>query len=56
MYKDILAEIKDFVKGKFYDIMLFIIVALFILLAFASGYIVAKYQVKEPIQIEKTSL
>jgi len=46
-----LSEIKDFVKAHFSDIMLFIIVALLILLAFASGYITAKYQSKEPIQI-----
>ena len=32
-----LSEIKEFVKGRFYDIMLFIIVALLILLAFAAG-------------------
>lgn len=53
MYKDILAEIKDFVKARFYDIMLSIIVALFILLAFAAGYITAKYQEKQPIQIQQ---
>jgi len=46
-----LSEIKAFVKDKFYDIMLFIIVVLLILLAFAAGYITAKYQSKEPIQI-----
>ena len=46
-----LAEIKDFVKAHFNDIMLFIIVALLIMLAFAVGYITAKYQSKEPIQI-----
>ena len=48
-----LAEIREFVKAKFYDIMLFIIVALLILFAFASGYITAKYQSKEPITIEQ---
>ena len=47
-----LAEIRDFVKAHFYDIILFIIVALLILLSFAIGYITAKYQSKEPIQIE----
>ena len=50
-----LSKIKDFVKGlydkNFYNIMLFIIVALLILLSFATGYITAKYQFKEPIQI-----
>jgi hypothetical protein len=51
LYKDILTKIKDFVKSRFYDIMLFIIVALLILLAYAAGYITAKYYSKEPIQI-----
>ena len=46
-----LSEIKDFVKAHFGDIMLFIIVALLILLSFAVGYLVAKYQLKAPIQI-----
>jgi hypothetical protein len=46
-----LAEIKEFVKDRFYDIMLVIIVALLILLAFGAGYITAKYQIKTPIQI-----
>jgi len=47
-----LSKIKDFVKDKFYDIILFVIVALLIMLAFAAGYITAKYQLKEPIQIQ----
>ena len=47
-----LSEIKDFVKSRFYDIMLFIIVTLLILFAFATGYIIAKYQSKESIKIE----
>ena len=46
-----LAEIRDFVKGHFNDIIIFIIVTLLVLLAFAAGYITAKYQSKEPIQI-----
>ncbi|MCX6722806.1 MAG: hypothetical protein NT094_01910 [Candidatus Staskawiczbacteria bacterium] len=52
-----LAEIKDFVKAHnflkthFNDIILFIIVVLLIMLAFASGYIVAKQQTKTPIQV-----
>ncbi len=50
-----LSEIKDFVKAHFYDIILFIIVALLILLAFSAGYITAKYQNKEPIQIKQMS-
>lgn len=49
-----LAEIKDFVKTHFSDIMLFIIVVLLVMLAFASGYLVAKSQLKEPIQIQNT--
>ena len=47
-----LSEIKGFVKDHFSDIMLFIIVVLFVLLAFAVGYIIAKQQIKEPIKIE----
>ncbi len=50
-----LSEIREFVKGHFNDIMLFIIVMLLILLAFASGYITAKYQLKAPIQITNQS-
>lgn len=46
-----LSEIRDFVKAHFSDIMLFIIVALLIMLAFAAGFITAKYQTKEPLQI-----
>jgi hypothetical protein len=49
-----LSEIRDFVKGHFNDIILFIIVCLVVMLAFASGYIVAKYQIKEPITIEQS--
>lgn len=52
LYKDILSKVSSFVKDKFYDIMLFIIVVLLIILAFAAGYITAKYQSKEPIKIE----
>ena len=46
-----LTKISEFVKAHFNDIMLFIIVALLILLAFAAGYIFAKYQIKEPLII-----
>jgi len=49
-----LSEIKDFVKAHFNDIMLFIIVVLLIMLAFAGGYIIAKYQIKLPLIIENT--
>jgi len=48
-----LSEIKDFVKAHFNDIMLFIIIVLLILLAFATGYIVAKYNLKTPIEIQQ---
>lgn len=51
MYKDILTKILAFVKSHFNDIMLFVIVALLLFLAFAVGYITAKYQLKTPIQI-----
>jgi hypothetical protein len=44
-------KIRDFFKIHFSDIILFIIVALLIMLSFATGYITAKYQSKEPIQI-----
>lgn len=47
-----LSEIKNFVKTKFSDIMLFIIVILLVMLSFAVGYITAKHEIKEPIQIE----
>ena len=47
----ILTKISDFVKGHFNDIILFIIVALLIMLAFASGYILGKQQLKTPIQV-----
>jgi len=46
-----LSEIRDFVKARFYDIILFIIVVLLILLAFAAGYITAKYGSRPPIEI-----
>ena len=46
-----LSEIKDFVKAHFNDIMLFVTVALLAMLAFSIGYITAKYQAKEPIQV-----
>ncbi len=48
-----LTKIFEFVKAHFNDIILIIIVALLIMLSFASGYIVAKYQSKTPVQIEK---
>lgn len=52
-----LSEIKDFVKNfldrKFYDIILFVIVALLVMLSFGAGCITAKYILKEPILIEQ---
>jgi hypothetical protein len=50
-YKDILSKFQGFVKPYFNDIILFIIIILLIMLSFASGYIAAKYQAKEPIQL-----
>ena len=50
-----IAKIKDFVKAHFYDIILAITVALLVMLSFATGYILAKYQSKEPITIEKSN-
>jgi hypothetical protein len=46
-----LSKLLAFVKSHFNDIILFIIVALLIMLSFAIGYITAKYQSKEPIEI-----
>jgi len=47
-----IAKIRDFVKEQFHNIMLFIVIVLLIMLAFAVGYITAKSQFKEPIKIE----
>jgi len=47
-------NIRNFIKVHFSDIILFTIVALLILLSFAMGYITAKYQSKNPIQIENS--
>ncbi len=55
MYKDILSNIWSFVKSKFYDIMLFIMVALLIFFAFGLGLIASEYQVKHSIEIESLS-
>ena len=44
-------EVRSFIKTHFNDIILIIIVSLLIMLAFAVGYITAKYQTKEPIKI-----
>lgn len=52
MYKIILAKISLFVKAKKRDIILVIVVCLLVLLSFACGYIIAKRQQKQQIQIE----
>ena len=44
-------KILELVKARFNDIMLFIIIVLLILLAFAVGFITAKNQLKQPIEI-----
>ena len=49
-----LSEIRDFVKAHVNDIMLFVIVALLIMLAFGAGYITAKYQSKDSIKLEQS--
>lgn len=49
---DILAKMFQFVKANFNNIILFLLVMLFGLFSFATGYIIAKYQDKEPIKIE----
>lgn len=46
-----LSEIKEFVKVHFSNIMLFIIIVLLVMLAFSAGFLVAKYQFKEPLKI-----
>jgi UPF0716 family protein affecting phage T7 exclusion len=55
-YRVILTKISGFVKGflkeNLYDIIMFIMVLLLIMLSFAVGFITAKYQGKQPIQIE----
>lgn len=47
-----LTNLKEFVKTHQNDIILLLGVILISLLSFASGYLVAKYQEKEPIKIE----
>jgi hypothetical protein len=49
-----LSKLSNFVKTRFYDIILIIIVGLLMMLSFAIGYITAKYQEKEPIKIESS--
>ncbi len=47
-----LADIKRVVKSHKNDIILLITIILVSLLSFALGYIIAKYQEKEPIRID----
>jgi len=54
MLSEISKFVKDFYNKNFRDIMLFVIVFLLIMLAFALGYITAKIQEREPIKIEKS--
>jgi len=53
MLSEIAKFVKDFYNRNFRDIMLFMIVCLLLMLAFATGYIAAKTQQIEPIRIEK---
>ncbi len=50
-----LSKINEFVKAHIDDLIIFIIIVLVALLAFAGGYIVAKYQTKKPIQIQQNA-
>ena len=54
MIAKILDFVKELIDKKFYDIIIFIIIVLLLLLSFAMGYITAKYQSKEQIQIDMT--
>jgi len=49
----ILSKIKEFVKANLNNIILVSLAALFVLLSFAGGYIMAKYQDRKPIQIQQ---
>lgn len=46
---------KEFISAHLNDIILFIGVILISLLSFAIGYIVARQQAKEPIQIKESA-
>jgi len=56
MLSEIIEFVKAFINKKFSDIMLVIIVLLLVMLSFALGYITAKNQTRQPIQIEKSSI
>jgi hypothetical protein len=47
------SNIKEFVKAHETSIILAVAVLLVSLLSFATGYLVAKEQLKEPIRVEK---
>jgi len=47
-----LTRIKEFVKKYKNDIILIIIVILISLLSFGTGFLVAKYQQKQPLEFE----
>jgi len=49
-----ITKIYNFVKTKLNDIILGTVIGLLILLSFAIGFIVAKHQQKQPIQIKET--
>jgi len=49
-----IAKILEFVKTNLNTIILIVVVALLILFSFACGYIIAKYQDREPIVIENS--
>jgi uncharacterized membrane protein affecting hemolysin expression len=49
------SNLKEFVKKHEASIILVLAVVLISLLSFATGYLVAKEQLKQPIRIEKLS-
>mgnify|MGYP001569342589 CR=1 len=49
-----IAKILEFVKTHLNTIILTAIVMLFVLFSFASGYIIAKYQDRAPIEINQS--
>lgn len=53
--RNIISKIVQFVKSRSNDIILIIIVALISLFSFGSGFLVAKYQEKEPLKIEEVN-
>lgn len=51
-----LAKIQEFIKQNQKNILLATVVILISLLSFAIGYLVAKYQQKEPLRFEEAGL